>query len=258
MVGRRLSGHLQARDNGGQVRSPERDAARERDVAAISLLDEPTRLRLYQAVVDDGSISRDTAARAVDISRDLAAFHLDRMVEGGLLKVSYRRLSGRTGPGAGRPAKVYTRADTEINVSLPARRYDLLAETLAEGLDALADRVGEEEVSAAISEPAREHGRSAGKVVKSAAGPRATPKRRAQTLVELLESSGFEPAVTANGETITLGNCPYRAVAEAHRDLTCGMNLAWAQGVLETCGQTGYRPRLDIEPGRCCVVLTRE
>jgi predicted ArsR family transcriptional regulator len=252
MAGRRLSGHLQGHDNGGQTRS------RERDFAAVSLLDEPTRLRLYQAVVDHGSISRDAAARAVDISRDLAAFHLDRMVEGGLLKVSYRRLSGRTGPGAGRPAKVYTRADTEINVSLPTRRYDLLAERLAEGLDVLADRVGETEVSAAVSEPAREHGRSTGKAVRAAAGPRAGMQRRAGELVHMLDASGFEPAVTADGTRITLGNCPYRAVAEAHRDLTCGMNLAWAEGVLETCGQTGYRPRLDIEPGRCCVVLTRE
>jgi predicted ArsR family transcriptional regulator len=258
MVGRRLSGHLQGHDNGGQERSLGRDAARERDLAAISLLDEPTRSRLYQAVVDHGSISRDAAARVVDISRDLAAFHLDRMVEGGLLKVSYRRLSGRTGPGAGRPAKVYTRADTEINVSLPTRRYDLLAETLAEGLDALADRVGEAEVSAAVSEPAREHGRSTGKAVRAAAGPRAGMRRRAGELLHMLDASGFEPAVTPDGATITLGNCPYRAVAEAHRDLTCGMNLAWAEGVLETSGQTGYKPRLDIEPGRCCVVLTRE
>jgi predicted ArsR family transcriptional regulator len=270
MAGRRLAGHFQGHDSGGQTRFRERDSAgerdsardrdfaRERDVAAVSLLDEPTRLRLYQAVVDHGLISRDAAARAVDISRDLAAFHLDRMVEGGLLKVSYRRLSGRTGPGAGRPAKLYTRADAEISVSLPARRYDLLAETLAQGLDALATSVGEKEVTAAVGEPARQHGRTAGTAIKAAAGPRATRKRRAERLVELLETSGFEPAVAANGKTITLGNCPYRGVAESHRDLTCGMNLAWAEGVLEAAGQTGYEPRLDIEPGRCCVVLTRE
>ena len=252
MAGQRLAGHLQGRDNGGQT------SVRERDLAAVSLLDEPTRLRLYQAVVDHGSIGRDAAAQAVGISRDLAAFHLDRMADGGLLKVSYRRLSGRAGPGAGRPAKVYTRAEDEISVSLPARRYDLLAETLAEGLDALAQRVGEDEVTAAVSEPAREHGRSAGKTVRSAAGPRATPRRRAEQLVQLLEKSGFEPNVAANGATIALGNCPYRGVAESHRDLTCGMNLAWAEGVLEAAGETGYKPQLDVQPGRCCVVLTRE
>jgi predicted ArsR family transcriptional regulator len=251
MAGRRLAGNFQGHDNGGQTRS------RERDFAAVSLLDEPTRLRLYQAVVDHGSISRDAAARAVDISRDLAAFHLDRMVEGGLLKVSYRRLSGRTGPGAGRPAKVYTRADTEISVSLPARRYDLLAETLVEGAETLAQQVGGAKVAAALDGQAREHGRTAGQAVKEAAGPRAGAARRADALMHMLDASGFEPSLAADGATITLGNCPYRAVAEAHRDLTCGMNLAWAEGVLETAGQTGYQPELDIQPGRCCVVLTR-
>jgi predicted ArsR family transcriptional regulator len=77
-------------------------------------------------------------------------------------------------------------------------------------------------------------------------------------LVELLEDSGFEPAMAKDGATITLGNCPYRAVAESHRDLTCGMNLAWAEGVLETAGDTGLAPHLDIQPGRCCVVFARE
>jgi predicted ArsR family transcriptional regulator len=252
MIGRRLAGQLQGHDHSG-----ERHASA-RDVAAVSLLDEPSRLRLYQVVVHHGSIGRDAAARAVGISRDLAAFHLDRMVDGGLLKVSYRRLSGRTGPGAGRPAKVYSRSDAEINVSLPERRYDLLAETLAEGLDALAERVGAQEVTDAVNEPARQHGLAAGTTVKSAAGPRATPRKRAARLVELLADSGFEPTVTADRGAITLGNCPYRGVAQGHQDLTCGMNLAWAQGLLDAAGQTGYQPHLDIQPGRCCVVLTRE
>ncbi len=225
----------------------------------MALLSEPTRARLYDAVVASTSgLSRDAAAGQIGISRDLAAFHLERLVAGGLLKATHRRLTGRTGPGAGRPAKIYARADDEISVSLPARRYDLLAETLVEGAEALAEQVGSDKVAAALGERAREHGRVAGKAVSKAAGARAGAQRRAGELLDMLDASGFEPQMTNDGATITLGNCPYRAVAEGHRDLTCGMNLAWAEGVSEAAGRTGYQPELDIEPGRCCVVFNRE
>lgn len=231
----------------------------ESHVAAVALLSEPTRRALYDAVAAAPSgLGRDAAAAVVDISRDLAAFHLDRLVEGGLLEVTHRRLSGRTGPGAGRPAKVYSRAGNDISVSLPERRYDLLAETLVEGAEDLARQVGAAKVAAALDGRARVHGRAAGKAVKEAAGPRSGAGRRAGELLHMLDASGFEPAVAADGATITLGNCPYRAVAENHRDLTCGMNLAWAEGLVEAAGKTGYQPQLDIQPGRCCVVFNRE
>lgn len=253
MVGKQVTAPLRS-----HKRTPGRQSSAS-SVAAVALLSEPTRSALYDAVAAaEHGLGRDAAAAAVGISRDLAAFHLDRLVEGGLLKVSHRRLSGRTGPGAGRPAKVYSRSTDEIRVNLPERRYDLLAETLVEGAEALAVEVGPGKVAAALDGRAREHGRVAGQAVSKAAGSRASTQRRAGELLEMLDISGFEPAVTADGASITLGNCPYRAVAEAHRELTCGMNLAWAEGVLETAGQTGYQPHLDIEPGRCCIVFTRE
>ena len=228
-------------------------------MAAVALLNEPTRRALYEAVAAaPEGLGRDAAAAVVGISRDLAAFHLDRLVEGGLLKAMHRRLSGRTGPGAGRPAKIYSRSGNDISVSLPERRYDLLAETLVEGAEDLARQVGTEKVAAALGGRARIHGRAAGMAVKEAAGPRAGTGRRAGELLHMLDASGFEPALAADGATITLGNCPYRAVAQNHRDLTCGMNLAWAEGVVEAAGSTGYQPQLDIQPGRCCVVFSRE
>jgi predicted ArsR family transcriptional regulator len=229
------------------------------DLAAVALLNEPTRARLYQAVSEaPEGLSRDAAAAFTGMSRDLAAFHLDRLVDGGLLEVTHRRLSGRTGPGAGRPAKVYSRAKRDISVSLPSRRYDVLAQTLVEGAEALADEIGAATVAAALDERAREHGRTAGKSVRAAAGSRAGRKSRADKLVTLLEESGFEPSVGAQGKRITLRNCPYQAVATEHRSFTCGMNLAWAQGVLDETGDTGLKPGLDIAPGRCCVVFTAE
>src|SRR5918911_20308 len=53
--------------------------------------------------------------------RDLAAFHLDKLVEAGLLEASFRRLGERRGPGAGRPAKLYRRGAGEVAASLPPR-----------------------------------------------------------------------------------------------------------------------------------------
>jgi predicted ArsR family transcriptional regulator len=74
-------------------------------------------------------------------------------------------------------------------------------------------------------------------------------------LLGRLRSSGFEPEVDASSGDVSLGNCPYAALAASHRDLTCGMNFAWARGIMDGLDD----PKLDVElapaPGRCCVVL---
>src|SRR6476619_5878053 len=112
-------------------------------VAAVAALAEPTRRRLYEHVVRQAqAVSRDEAAAATDVPRATAAFHLDRLVDDGLLEVQFERRSGRTGPGAGRPAKLYRRAECTVSVSLPERRYDLAGELLAAAV-VEADRSGE-------------------------------------------------------------------------------------------------------------------
>src|SRR5512141_2158384 len=101
---------------------PMEPRAVERQLAGLAVLSEPARRALYVYVADrQADVGRDEAARAVGVSRSLAGFHLDRLVEEGLLEASFRRLSGRTGPGAGRPAKVYRRSRRQLEVSLPPR-----------------------------------------------------------------------------------------------------------------------------------------
>ncbi len=223
--------------------------------AAVALLDEPTRRRLYEYVIERDAVGRDAAAEGVGISRELAAFHLDKLVEGGLLETTFRRLTGRSGPGAGRPAKLYSRSGHDITVSLPERHYELPAEVFAEGLERLATDVGAKKVAAAVNDPAHRRGLAEGAAVRKAAGPRAPRSRKRTELVRKLADDGFEPNVEPSSQRVTLGNCPYRQMSDAHRELTCGMNLAWAEGVVEGAGGTGYVPRLDFEPGRCCVVF---
>lgn len=223
------------------------------DVRAVALLDEPVRRALYDWVVARGdATSRDEAAAGVGVARALAAFHLDRLVRDGLLTAEYRRLSGRTGPGAGRPAKLYRRAERELTVSIPDRRYEAAARMLAVALEA-----GEDDVSlAAVRSAARDAGRALGVDARRSAGPRPDRRRRRTALLATLRDRGYEPREDATG-TVTLANCPFDALVDDHRDLVCGMNLALAEGLLAGLGEGGAAARLDPAPGRCCVVIER-
>src|SRR6266513_2112102 len=108
-----------------------RGAAGLGDIEALSTLGDPTRRRLYEFVAGSGrTVGRDECAQVTEIDRSLAAYHLDKLVEHGLLEASYARPAGRTGPGAGRPAKLYRRGDREFVTRTPARDYGLLAELL--------------------------------------------------------------------------------------------------------------------------------
>ena len=222
-------------------------------IDAIALLDEPVRRKLYDWVVRQGRpVGRDEAAAGTDVSRALAAFHLDRLARAGLLGTGFRRLSGRTGPGAGRPAKLYMRSDRDVRVSLPDRRYDIAAELMAEALE---DANGERPATA-LREAAHRMGEEVGSAARVAAGPRPTGARRREALVATLEERGYEP-LESHG-TLRLGNCPFHALVDEHRDLVCGMNLALAEGILDGLGEERISAHLDRQPGLCCVAFDLE
>ncbi|HJT63867.1 MAG TPA: transcriptional regulator [Candidatus Limnocylindria bacterium] len=214
------------------------------DVDRVSLLSEPIRRQLYEfAAVAGDAVDRDQAAAALGIGRPLAAFHLDRLVEGGLLEVEYRRRSGRSGPGAGRPAKFYRRpAGSQIDISLPARRYALAAEILAEGLD----RAAEPKTVASVQEAAR----TAGHRLAEGAPTAGTDRDR---LLEVLTANGFEPF--EEDGVIRLRNCPFDALVSEHRDLTCGLNLALLESVASTLTGAHLVARRQERPELCCVEL---
>ena len=222
-------------------------------VRAVALLDEPTRRRIYEVVaVSHEPVGRDDTAVELGISRELAAFHLDRLVSGGLLKTEYRRRSGRSGPGAGRPAKLYRRTDRELTVSIPPRHYDAAADVFAEGLSRLRDPAA----TAAVAEVARERGTELGVEARRDAGRRPSRRRLLAALLDLLGRAGYEPEVDETTGSVCLRNCPYHALVDDHRELTCGMNLAWADGVAAGVGG-GLRPQLTVNEGYCCVEFKR-
>lgn len=218
-------------------------------IQVAAVLAEPTRRALYDLVVARRmAIGRDEAATTLAISRELAAFHLDRLVEAGLLETEYRRLTGRTGPGAGRPAKLYRRADGDIEFSLPQRRYERAAEVMATALERLSAAGG----FGTVARIARERGRALG--TEAARRPAAAERGSLGRLLDLLRGAGYEPEVELAGD-VCLRNCPYDALVKDHRDLTCGMNLAWAQGVVDGLGESDIAVELAPDPGRCCVVF---
>jgi predicted ArsR family transcriptional regulator len=221
-------------------------------VAAVSSLRDPVRRSLYKYVAEQSDdVSRDDAAHAAGVSRTLAAFHLERLVEAGLLEASYRRLSGRTGPGAGRTAKVYRRARRQFRVNLPERRYDVLAEVFAEALDSSVHEQTSERLAAAAEQFGARLGDQAASSVRGKAD-------QGQALVEglrLLAEFGFEPI--HEGDWITLRNCPFDALVQEHRDLVCGVNLSIMNAFLKGLGSSGLEARLEPAEGRCCVRLHR-
>ncbi|MCX4418174.1 helix-turn-helix transcriptional regulator [Streptomyces mirabilis] len=216
------------------------------DIEAIAALQDPVRRRLYEYVAAQGrEVGRNEAAEAAGVARTLAAHHLDRLAEAGLLESGSRRLTGRSGPGAGRPAKVYKRARAERSVSLPARDYRTAAELLAEA----AEQAG---LDAELCAAARRRG--------EALRGSAAPCGGLEQAVEMLAARGYEPhlegaegATGAAARVVRMRNCPFHAVAERFPPLVCGMNLALLEGLLGTDGPV--HARMDARPGDCCVVV---
>lgn len=208
-------------------------------VAAVSALSDPARRALYDLVARSAEpVSRDAAAEAVGLGRSTAAFHLDRLAAEGLLEVEYRRLTGRTGPGSGRPAKLYRRASAELNVSVPGRHYELAGDLLASAIEASI------ETGTPVRAALRVVAGAAGRDVGASAG----------SLPAALESGCFEPC--ADGRDLVLGNCPFHRLAEKHTDLVCELNFELVQGIAEGARDTAHTVVSDPGAGRCCIRVT--
>src|SRR5688500_2687758 len=186
------------------------------DLDAIAVLHEPLRRRLYDYVVaQDHPVSRNEAAEAVGVQRTLVAFHLDKLAEVGLLDTVLRRVSGRSGPGAGRPAKLYSRAAGDRQVSVPARDYRTAAELLADVAEGA-------RLDVELQHAARRHGRD----LRGDQRP-----LDFEGAVEVVRRRGHEPYL--DGDVVRMRNCPFHALTETHTALVCGMNLALLEGLLE-------------------------
>ncbi|MCU1474524.1 transcriptional regulator [Amnibacterium sp.] len=204
-------------------------------LAALAALKDPVDRRCFALVAaDGGAVGRDEVAEALGLPRSSAAFRLDRLVEVGLLAVEFRRRSDRTGPGAGRPAKLYRVVLEELGASVPERHYELAADILA----TVVDRAGEEApLRAELASAAFERGVEIGRTTRS--------------VDDALERGGYEPVEDGRWQRLT--NCPFHQLARSHTTTICAVNHALLQGVLRGAGEDPERAEFRPDPTACCV-----
>jgi predicted ArsR family transcriptional regulator len=221
--------------------------SREAQISAVAALEEPTRRQLYNYVLSrPGPVSRDEAAAALRLPRSTAGFHLDRLVAQGLLDNGYQRLTGRSGPGAGRPAKLYRRSSRQVTVSLPPRCYELAGRLLSNALKH-AER-SRKSPRAILNQHAYETGKELGETAGNG------NRNNINAALQVLEDNGFQPRIEDND--VVLDNCPFHTLAQDHQELICGMNLCLLNGVLDGLAPTTLTAQPHPSPSQCCVRFT--
>ena len=228
-------------------------------LAAVATLADPTRKAVYELVLAAaGPVSRDDAADALGLRRATAALHLDRLAENGLLEVQFRRIGGRSGPGAGRPSKLYAAAVPEVGASVPPRDYGLAAELMAraieesvrsgdsvtETLPRVSRQAGADAADAALADGIRADGTRAD----------ATAAAPGSALHAVLRNTGYHPRPEGDG-SVTLLECPFHRLSRRHRETVCGMNLEFLGAAAARCGGTLRAVPDPDGAGGCCVRL---
>jgi predicted ArsR family transcriptional regulator len=218
-------------------------------VEKLGVLADRVRRSMYEFVRDaPAPVTREQVAAGTGTSVKLAAFHLEKLLERGLLRAHYQRPGSR--PEGGRPAKLYEPTREEVAVSLPERRYDLMGEILAGAAPAGGDAVRER-----ARELAYRRGFEAGEGYKVESHLRRPGRERTMTAAAaVLRELGFEPQPGDDGELL-LWNCPFESLSDREPAVVCGINQALVTGVLDGLGGRGVTAALDRGAARCCVVL---
>lgn len=227
-----------------EARTPHQGAIR-----AVAALGDDIRRRLYDFIrAERRPVSREEAASAVGISRKLAAFHLDKLVEVGLLRFRFHQGAEAR---VGRPPKMYAPTDTEFAVSVPARRPDLLADILVHAVSADGEAGS---VRATAARVAHQRGLAATSGTARPRGGRVGAERALSLAEDALVDYGFEP-YRDRPTCIRLRNCPFHPLARDLPELVCALNHAFVRGVLDGVGSEAVEAVLSSAAGECCVEL---
>ena len=220
-------------------------------IRTVATLNDDLRRGMYAYCRRAGRpVTRDEAAAQVGISRKLAAFHLDKLVDAGLLRAHYAPVGGMR--RVGRSPKVYEPTNEPVRVAIPERRHDLLADLLLDAV--LAHRPGESATDSALR-VARDHGRRLGMRERDDARPGRLGAERALTLAgTVLARHGFEPR-RDDPTTVRLRNCPFHPLAARAPELVCGLNHAFLDGFLNGLDAPSAHAELIPTAGECCVRL---
>lgn len=197
-------------------------------------LADDTRYRLYRYV---GLAARPVSVR--EMSRRLSLHpntlrpHLRRLEEAGLVSRELRKSAS-----VGRPQTLYSIRHAE---GPEGRDYRLLAEMLCglvKGKRAL--------------EQARNLARQWGAYMVAQGGPkpgvRLPARRNLAVLQEAMARAGFDPRFrreAGNGIEVNLRDCPFRDLADDHRELVCTLHRGLVEGML-----AGLKPQMSLREFR--------
>jgi predicted ArsR family transcriptional regulator len=214
-------------------------------------LGDPTRRAIYIALREAGEpLTSATVADLFDIHPNVARHHLDRLANDGYLQISHRRSSGRTGPGAGRPAKCFEVTPKPIDVHFPSKHPQLLVELLVR----LVDHIAPDDIAAIAEKVGREYGRELATEVgePDEAGYSNALKAVAQTM------SGLGFGMTAEGsgdaERLLTSHCPFGSAAVGHAEVVCSLDRGIVSGLFERLSES-CEPVLHphTDPVEACV-----
>lgn len=208
---------------------------------SVAALGDPVRRQMYQVLQRSAEgLTRNQLADLTGLAASTLLFHLEKLVDAGLLNVEFRKLGERSGPGSGRPAKLYRLARDEVAASVPDRRYDLAAELMAAAIDtSIRDNLAIEQ---ALTKTAYDAGHRLGTEAGSIHG--------------VLDENGYEPYPDGDGGFL-LHNCPFHRLSRSHTEVVCGLNGALLTGALEGSGDTSHAVAPDPEGPYCCARITR-
>lgn len=209
-------------------------------IAAVASLTDAKRLQLFELVADSPRpVGRDEVAEAAGMARSTVSFHLDRLVQDGLLAVEFHKPAGRTGPGSGRPAKMYRPVGNEVGASVPDRNYDLAGELMAAAIEATQAEGGP------VGESLRAVAFRKGRELAEAS----------EGLERFLVEAGYQAEPDGEGGYL-LPNCPFHRLSRAHATVVCDMNGAFLRGAAVGCGSPEDRVAPAARPGHCCARIT--
>ncbi|MGQ5640605.1 MULTISPECIES: helix-turn-helix transcriptional regulator [unclassified Streptomyces] len=220
-------------------------------LTSLAALGDATRRRMFEIIRRERRpVTREEVADSLGISRKLAAFHLDKLVAAGLLQARVESPGGIR--KVGRRPKVYEPVDEAIGVTIPERRYGMLADVLTEAV--LTETDGEPAREAALRVAYR-RGETLGAAERERVRPGRLGAERGLTVAaDALEEFGYEPKRV--GPTLMrLRNCPFHPMAAKAPELVCAVNQAFLAGYLHGLGSDKTTAVLAPQPGACCVEL---
>jgi predicted ArsR family transcriptional regulator len=201
-------------------------------------------------------VTADDAAAALDVHRSVARGRLERLVQAGVLQTSFARRSGRTGPGAGRPAKLYFAAPEAEALEFPPRHLPAL-------MARLLDEVPADDRERALGAAGRHFGRDLANAADLR--PRTRVTDGLEHVCAAVRSLGFQAAldrVDSDTAVITTPTCPLRPLVMERPEAALIDRGMWA-GLVERGIRGVQAESVECETHACldggesCAVVIR-